>query len=262
MDYIKKLCFWGLGSHHPAVLIPEFCSSFYLEPRNGCDRTIVFVHGFSGDAESTWQYFHSLMISDSFFEKTRIIFYDYDSLNTYLDRSVDTFLKFIRFTNTLSIHDDSDHRITMIGHSLGGLIIRKAVILAHKNNEHWLDASTFALVAPAQAGAHVTKVVDEIRLSFRFLRLFTLTAIKNIVILRDLEETSPGILSLAEEVYKYDDQRIKPKSIIVPENETVVLERKLHGDPEYTVIKGRNHGNVTKVKSQQCDFYKELVLNA
>src|SRR5580658_6449161 len=72
-------------SMHHLVSIPGYKGSFALLSESSAAHTaVVFVHGFKGDATTTWSQFHSLIdVYSSEFEwwkATDVYFYKYGSL--------------------------------------------------------------------------------------------------------------------------------------------------------------------------------------
>lgn len=118
------------------------------------DTAFVLVHGFWGDSVSTWQQFQVLMDQWPLYERSDAYFFDYRAEGNYIGRSAASLKAFlaalypqppIRFfeerlegvgwaadvkAKKLTIRDEPYHykRLVLVGHSLGGLVIRKLII--------------------------------------------------------------------------------------------------------------------------------------
>jgi pimeloyl-ACP methyl ester carboxylesterase len=150
------------------------------------DTALVFVHGFAGNAVTTWVDFHAQINGTTFasdFAHCDLFFYEYDSTgNTveqstlHLGRFVDdivanvtprTFRMWlsdagdaIKGTNprVLDALSRGYERIIFVAHSLGGVVVRRLVLNAAEGSQHWTRAhsritgSRLILFAPAHFG--------------------------------------------------------------------------------------------------------------
>jgi pimeloyl-ACP methyl ester carboxylesterase len=175
--------------HHfhyfPAEAFPD--SFALISPSEKADTAIVFVHGFGGDACGTWSHFHQMVddldLCKVWFAAADLFFFQYASVWERIDSSVDRLLKFIDaiipepkeqlFSVTVnSIFPEEQtgrdpielnvfpatrvyKRVFLVGHSEGGVVIRKAVLDAafdeRKPRTELLEAR-IALFAPALFG--------------------------------------------------------------------------------------------------------------
>lgn len=255
MDQIRASVFWNCSSHRPPIRLPNFLGSFYIEPKDKSLKTIIFVHGFGGSASGTWSHYHELLLRDDRFTSTRFVFYDYDSLYSALDKSIERFQEFIDALITSVLHGDEARHLMFVAHSLGGLITRKTFIEAKKNNDPWLADSSLILLAPAQAGAFIDELAKELFSLHRGLRVLSILIRRSLVILKDLEADSPGVLELAKDLRRTNDPRVRPTALLIPEYENVVLQRKLAGDPRQIEVKGTNHNTISKASTHECGAY-------
>lgn len=149
----------------PIYLRPnkEKTVAFYsmLPPR----RLIIFVHGFGGNATGTWDEFSKLKNDHERFTESDIIFYGYPSLQQQVNNNALIFKKFIldnqKPTNDYNdcsyrnITNESEYEsIVLVGHSLGAIIIRRALLTLKQEGGHnvLLDKIKMLLFAPAHKG--------------------------------------------------------------------------------------------------------------
>src|SRR6266849_3242457 len=85
-----------MGQLHylPRRVGPAFRSVAFwaIEPRGDL---IVFVHGFNGNAVSTWTEFHTLLPHEARCSSSDIVFYGYDGLRAYARVSAALFADFL-----------------------------------------------------------------------------------------------------------------------------------------------------------------------
>ena len=154
-----------IGMHmFPHLVLPlkQEHGSYAMLSTNPVKRTaIVFVHGFAGDAMTTWLQFQTLidLLQNRFphYAASDLYFYSYDSLKTKLPANAQRCLDFIHHIyprpDRSSLIDDaplsflpdvlqstsvlaasylpeSYQELILVGHSLGGVVIRMAVWFA------------------------------------------------------------------------------------------------------------------------------------
>lgn len=115
---------------HGSSFIRNYKGSYVLvAKRQRPTRAIIFVHGFGGNAISTWSHFQQLVDVNPFaplFTETDLFFYDYESTRHHISRSATTLISFVR-----QILDDRAapyREVRLVGHSLGGVVIRNMVL--------------------------------------------------------------------------------------------------------------------------------------
>jgi pimeloyl-ACP methyl ester carboxylesterase len=151
---------------------------------------MIFVHGFFGDAWSTWEDFQSLPDEDPSqqerWHKTDLYFYEYRGASNFIVKSAQDFTAFVSsvypqpnegtFSVTSTItgillndrskpirpHIQPYRKLILIGHSLGGVVLRYAVAdalrrcyqqrLADTDVPTWLRHAHLCLFAPAHRG--------------------------------------------------------------------------------------------------------------
>lgn len=127
---------------------------------------IIFVHGFSGGAIATWNDFPSLIVEENQFATSDIFFYGYDSLKTQASNSSLRFYKFLKSllspapNKKRGIGENFNYeKIVLVGHSLGSVLIRCALLDAQRENALWLTRTKMVLFAPAHKGARVRGIL-------------------------------------------------------------------------------------------------------
>ena len=107
---------------------------------------VIAVHGLQGDAIKTWEHTNGKMWLRDFLSPelpfARIMTFGYDS-TVLLSKSVaDIEDKALELLNQLSLErtslepaDSNGRPIVFIGHSLGGILVKKSIILAHERSD-------------------------------------------------------------------------------------------------------------------------------
>jgi pimeloyl-ACP methyl ester carboxylesterase len=164
------------------VLIPGFPGSYgLLASGEAIDRAVIFVHGFLGNSNSTWLSFQELIGDYEWWDRADVYFFQYESFRRSISRSADQFLGFLDSVWSPAdgfpvVPEDplppwlaetvSEIRITvpttysellLVGHSLGGVVLRKAVLdkakLASGSPRHAILEGALRLFSPALLGA-------------------------------------------------------------------------------------------------------------
>jgi pimeloyl-ACP methyl ester carboxylesterase len=140
------------------------------------DGAVVFIHGFMGDPHETWYAFQHMTIShatvQTFWSRQDLFFFSYRSFRNGIETSARSLMDFLNLifpsppTNILSILGylrvppslaslDSPRRVynrlVLVGHSEGGLVARKAAVLAEKKPCP-ISKARLVLFAPAISG--------------------------------------------------------------------------------------------------------------
>ncbi|HEX7359596.1 MAG TPA: hypothetical protein VF283_03805 [Bryobacteraceae bacterium] len=140
---------------HVFASVPGWKRSFALLSEAAADevtRAVVFVHGYSGKARSTWTDFLSLVDDDRiaglWWETSDLFFYDY-FWRSMFRRVGENALDLFHFVHDVfpkppqalfdgggtSIRRDFSYReLTLVGHSEGGVLIRKIILHAADRN--------------------------------------------------------------------------------------------------------------------------------
>lgn len=169
---------------------------------------VVFVHGFGGQSVATWSEFDRLLPSDVAAQGWDVLFFGYDGLRTPAQTSasdlrtmIDDLVKApdMFFNGTV---DDllsqrrrapQYHRIVVVGHSLGAVVARKALLDAHRVDAGWLAGVSLLLFAPAHRGASLLNLAGTLIGAFDLGAVLGLA--QHFSVLQDLE---PGCAFLEE----------------------------------------------------------------
>jgi triacylglycerol esterase/lipase EstA (alpha/beta hydrolase family) len=135
---------------------------------------LVFVHGFKGTAQATWMEFPRRLDANQKCRGCDLVFYGYDGVRTRASISAGNFRKFMNqlctgpaFANRYlhpSVHRPNGlqyKKVVLVGHSLGSIVIRQALLDAHLRREVWGQEIETILFAPAHSGANVSRLLGE-----------------------------------------------------------------------------------------------------
>ena len=224
---------------------------------------IVFVHGFTGSAESTWQQFPTLLQQDSRTNGTDLIFYQYDSTKKRAPLSAGNFENFLialfkdstRFIvnnhgKPLRTTNINYTKIILVGHSLGGVICRQALINATYNNLPWIKQTNIILFSPAHLGATSLKFVRESIANSLFSSVLSLVASYKSPVLKDLEPNSSFLTQLLNQSIELQSDNMNShliaSKVIFGDDDKVVEPLQFNNAPPHLTIKDKNHTTVFK----------------
>lgn len=109
--------------------------SRYVRKGDGVSTVVVYVHGFLGDAISSWtngdSYWPQMVSEDPVFKGADVYAYEYPSHNAKSDFSVDELAEDMRIRLTADGVSSHDH-IVFVAHSMGALVTRSFLL---KNRE-------------------------------------------------------------------------------------------------------------------------------
>jgi hypothetical protein len=95
-------------------------------PRAGA---VVFIHGWSGDAQETWKRFPELMCADARFNAFEVVSIGYPTLMDARDLSIAQMAEWILEGLRDRVKIKEGEKVIFIAHSMGGLIAREITIL-------------------------------------------------------------------------------------------------------------------------------------
>lgn len=178
-----------MTNHQVPVYLSYGKSSVAYFSIHEATNLLVFVHGFNGDTLKTWTGFIEQIITDRDFSNSDILFYGYSTFesqaythSTVLTKDLNEFLE---------KYDINYKKIIIIGHSLGAIITRYAVINAYEKKYKWAEKIKIYLFAPAHNGARIQNLI--------FLGLPSFTKLLGSVILYKypiIDDLKPGSLCL------------------------------------------------------------------
>lgn len=178
--------------------------------RRRCDTCVIFVHGFGGHAVSTWGDFASLAVEHPSFARCDLVFLGYESRghSAHINRGV-----IYQAVKALSEHNREllaatngprrpkgfrYTKILLVGHSLGGAIVRDVAMTAKIEADDCADLLEMGLFAPAHMGASAIGLVES-GIGFTGLAQLTKSAVTALFpALKDLEAGSTYLSRLLE----------------------------------------------------------------
>ncbi|GLI26423.1 hypothetical protein ARHIZOSPH14_06650 [Agromyces rhizosphaerae] len=123
-----------MGDGRVLLPIPDRPQYFALvDPAGSNSRLVVFVHGFNGKPVGTWRRFDDGSGAGAWWSESDAVFIGYDSLRREVGSVADEVLAFVRaamLAGPLPGIASSYRELVLVGHSLGGVVVRSAVQLA------------------------------------------------------------------------------------------------------------------------------------
>jgi len=159
------------ASPEPWKYLSRFCWSL-----NPGGKLIIFVHGFGGDAITTWEQFVSLWPQGH--GEWDLAFFGYPSRKFNVDEHTIAFIDFLKsilMSPANTINDTLKHlfsyrpelersekftfdKILLVAHSMGAVICRRALI--QEQNASWISNAKLILFAPAHKGAKPLMIIE------------------------------------------------------------------------------------------------------
>lgn len=230
-------------------------------------RAVVFVHGLNGTATGSWGRFVELARTDPFLTEADLYFYGYDSIFPNLAENARDFRAFLTqvFPEPHSVVAprrilESEHglaygarcierdapyeELVLVGHSLGGLVIRQALVQLSQDQNSDLPPMHVRLFAPALGGVNLSGVRGLLNPMLPLVRAFSGS-------LTDLQARSVVLQRLAtqtEELAKSCDLDPSPfeSTNIWAENDDVVSPHNYLSDTSIDAGHSTNHRTVCK----------------
>ena len=226
-------------------------------------KLIVLIHGWllaNKDLDSL----KTLMELDHDFEGATILVFPYDASlfsNERLDNVAEKLNLFLEKQHQISMYD----QISIVGHSIGGLIARKAYLLSLKNKTKWRKSlSKIILIGTPNRGSTLSQhnmfarswmqlmeMVNQMRLirdAFRGSQFITNLRIDWVRTFREWEDEQTDIDKFPHiiQVLCGKDFKVKPEDS---------LDVTQFGNVEHMVIKNVTHENAIKIKSRSEEKY-------
>jgi pimeloyl-ACP methyl ester carboxylesterase len=261
----------------PPRQILEFPESHAVWCRTPPTRVVVFVHGFRGEALETWHRFDELLPEDPSSANFDFLFYGYDGFRSELMASVGAFKGFLerlltlpsRISNQqLPIHatrpDTHEYNeIMLVGHSLGAVVIRYALLQLRRSKAKNLERIRLAFFAPAHRGAYLAKLMNETLSPIPFLNLFAgLLKFKSPLIEQLLPNSDElqELQRLTEEALKSGEnsQSLVAESVFIAKTENIVKNLPFCQDPEPVIIEA-DHKWICKPLTNDSFCFGHLV---
>ena len=142
---------------------------------------IVLVHGLIGDIVTTWGKFPALLASDPYLPKMDILLCGYRSRLLRWDPEITVVGK--RLISELETQIQGDHRLFLVGHSMGGLVILSGLVDACRDgfaqrspvkNVDWLTLYASPTMGSEAAAAYrfLVRFLQVLPIPTRFLAWF------------------------------------------------------------------------------------------
>lgn len=234
--------------------------------RRAPNRLIVFVHGFSGGATSTWRGMERMLtMNHGGVSNADVVFYGYNSTRSHAMLSAGLLRKFLdeaaayrpawaRLIHPLigrgkiAPYDE----VVLVAHSLGAPVCRRALLDAIADGASWPSRATLILFAPAHLGARLIDLRRELAGGFKTLiaNLFTAGRVRMPV----LDDLTPGSTFLNDLLA--DTQQLlndgwgaplRADEVIFGEQENVVVLGRFGSDPAlFTSWPGQGHSSICR----------------
>jgi triacylglycerol esterase/lipase EstA (alpha/beta hydrolase family) len=219
---------------------------------------VIFVHGFNGTAIGTWNDFPDFLTTDSSFKEIDFVFYGYGSLDASASFNAVAFKEFLIgmtapknngiLPQSQELPERNYEKMYLVAHSLGALIVRRAILSLCNNNNPWIDKISLVLFAPAHTGARIQKLAKEV--------LSGLTSLLpsfmgyQYPVYQDLEPNSLFINKLIEDTNALLQQNKGKcniaKKIVWGEKDRVVTQINFCSDPDAELVYHKGHINICK----------------
>jgi hypothetical protein len=227
-------------------------------------KAVLFIHGFSGDAITTWSNFHELLQECPKCSGRDLFFYGYDGLRAemnasasifrgFLDRlfgSTNTFLKSNLPPSAQRPEDFGYDELVIAAHSLGAVISRRALLDATKKKSDWVAKTKLVLFAPAHKGAKVADLALEAASSFSFTKFFGVATRFASPLIDQLKRDSPALKQLLADTEKLRqggaNAHLVANKVVIAEHENIVENETFGEDPPPEAIANTSHKSVCK----------------
>jgi triacylglycerol esterase/lipase EstA (alpha/beta hydrolase family) len=253
--------------------LPSFgLRSEVLWSNNPTGNALVFVHGFNGKAVGTWSSFPSLLPCESKLSGWDFFFFGYDGLHTEVKSSADdlgelldamtlspkdVYLKSMALPHSKRVHPATYERIVLIGHSLGAIVCRRAMLDGYNQRtpKSWAATTQLFLFAPAHNGAKITELVDA-TFPFTAPLASALHLIGLFGVLRDLEAGSKALRNLRDDldlIYQGGKAaNLQALETVIARNDRIVDNLTYRPDWAPVPISGNQHTHTSLCKPNRA----------
>lgn len=232
-------------------------------------RLVVFVHGFGGKPLDTWLRFPDAASTRPWWRESDLLFAGYNSTNGTIKGFADKLRhelpafyparrRDLLEADGKKVYEPTDYaELVIVGHSLGGVVVRRAVCDAMRASQEGrpvspLAAATVRLFSPATAGF---RPAGNLGLLFetKFLRKVAMLKLRRSQAFTELERTSFLLddTRTTTEALAHDDPSsppLRPRTLWAFDDE-VVEARDYKTDPVSDSIEKVSHSSVCKPKA-------------
>ena len=287
-----RRCNWAFVQNHflfSQKLPTHGVESCVWWAHNPTGKALVFVHGFAGQALSTWAGFPSRLCDDPKCAGWDLYFFGYDGRHTEAASSAakleglldamakspaDVFKASTAWQRSARVHPATYERVVLVAHSLGAIVARRAMLGGYTRRPQtpWATKVELFLYAPAHLGARVALLVREIMgpLAERFVAIAQ--AFKKYLVLRDVDAALGAKGSLgrfqsmldetSKEVVNPPRANLGAIGLVWKENDMIVTNDRLPPDPSIEpdhVLSDCTHSTVCKPTESFPQPFKLLI---
>lgn len=239
---------------------------------------IVFIHGFGGSAIETWMDFEKMLPESPRCCSLDIFFMGYDTnqsdltaiagiARNFLDLLFEEPAVLLGGVIPGSIKRPSDYSyksLLIVGHSLGAVIARRALLDATMMLKAWPGLCKLCLFAPAHRGAKVQGLAMEAFSWFPPVQLVLSFKRYNTPLIDQLREGSRELQSLHDETLSATEngrnQHLNAARVLIAQYEKVVINVPFANDPAPFVIAGKCHTDLCKPTRSFQDPIQHVLL--
>jgi hypothetical protein len=224
----------------------------------------------------TWEEFDSLIPQDDFFKGYDVLFYGYPGFRSNVIAGAALLCEMLEevyrnpgvLIQNLGIGNSRPKlgrygQITLVGHSLGSLLIRWALVIASKEAAMgWKMADPkFVLFAPAHSGNLLETALGELKSSVAFLSMAGAAVGILSPFLKELAPGSPVLLGLREEMKAGATTGVDffARKVVIAELDQVVSNLPFPGDPMPIAMRGKGHIDVCKPEAGAYERPMEIL---
>ncbi len=261
--YLPRAFLWD-GARPRGAISPGKNSCLLYWSKNPSGRAIVFVHGFGGHCTGTWNQFPRLLSKDGTFANVDFLFYGYDGIRGKCELLSADLYRCIRllsqdprpFQQATRLSPRKEHKrprldeITLVAHSLGAVVARKALLNAFRQEDEWKERVRLILYAPAHRGARAARLLSSAFRLFRLPDSFDGAVKYFLPLLEELDPSGEAIPSLVQdtEVILAEEPVccLQAARVVFGSDELVVKTDRFCADPIPENIHGRGHQSICK----------------
>jgi pimeloyl-ACP methyl ester carboxylesterase len=244
-------------SHTPPIPLRHGSKTFAYASLKKPERLVVFVHGFKGSPSSTWGEFPLLMRTDPELAEADVIFYGYDSTKEQANNNAVRFYELLKsiiensfdrvagINRGFGIVDYSN--IVLVAHSLGSIVVRRALLYSKGENKAWLNNCKMVLFAPAHRGSRVQNIA--LKVLPKWVKIVAGLGLLRFPVVDDLMPESQTIKNLIKDTQAYLDKNDGDFSIahiVVWAADEIIVHNEVFCCDPVARLKDKNHITICK----------------